>query len=116
MENLVVGQANLFAFVLNEGHEPMNLILRVQTPDFRPQECVYRLMVDPYSSEPESLMPIPISASLPHALSATRIVWQRQGCAYRDGHERFGLRGIRVDHQAVDALLRPEIRCLDPQD
>ena len=76
MENLVVGQANLFAFVLNEGHEPMKLILRVQTPDFRPQECVYRLMVDPYSPEPESLMPIPISASLPHALSATRIVWQ----------------------------------------
>lgn len=76
MENLVVGQANLFAFVLNEGDEPMNLILRVQTPDFRPQECIYRLMVDPYSSEPESLMPIPISASLPHALSATRIIWQ----------------------------------------
>jgi len=76
MENLVVGQANLFAFVLNEGHESKNLVLRVQTPDFRPQECVYRLKVDPYSPESDSLMPIPLSASLPNALSATRIVWQ----------------------------------------
>ena len=76
MENLTLGQANLFAFVLNNTEETQDLILRVQTPDFRPQECVYRLMADPYSPESDSLMPVPISASLPQALSSTRIVWQ----------------------------------------
>ncbi len=33
MENLVVGQANLFAFVLNEEDNPRDVILKVQNPD-----------------------------------------------------------------------------------
>ena len=51
MENLTLGQANLFAYVLNNGTEARNLILRVQTPDFRPNECVYRLRINPYISD-----------------------------------------------------------------
>ena len=39
MENLVVGQANLFAFILNSGNESKDLVLKIQTPDFKPNEC-----------------------------------------------------------------------------
>ena len=53
MENLVVGQANLFAFVLNQGDTAQDLVLRVQTPDFRPQECVYRLNAEPINPDQE---------------------------------------------------------------
>ena len=43
MENLTLGNANLFAYVLNQSTETKQLILRIQTPDFRPNECVYGL-------------------------------------------------------------------------
>lgn len=75
MENLVVGQANLFAFVLNEGDEPMDVVLKVQTPDFRPHECVYRLRIDPSPVDSENLSP-DISSSLLKTISVTSIVWQ----------------------------------------
>jgi hypothetical protein len=75
MENLIVGQANLFAFVLNEGENPMDVVLKVQTPDFRPHECVYRLKIDPFSVDSESLS-ADISSSLLSTISATSIVWQ----------------------------------------
>ena len=35
------------AMILNRGKEPMDLILRVQTPDFRPKEGIYRLTIPP---------------------------------------------------------------------
>ena len=74
MENLVVGQANLFAFVLNEGDEPRDVVLKVQTPDFRPHECVYRLKIDPFTTDSE--ISADISSSLLSTISATSIVWQ----------------------------------------
>ena len=75
MENLVVGQANLFAFVLNEEDNPRDVILKVQTPDFRPHECVYRLRIEPFSADSENLS-ADISSSLLSTISATSIVWQ----------------------------------------
>jgi hypothetical protein len=75
MENLIVGQANLFAFVLNEGDEPRDVVLKVQTPDFRPHECVYRLRIEPFSGDSDHIA-IDISSSLPRIISATSIVWQ----------------------------------------
>ena len=75
MENLVVGQANLFAFVLNEGDGPRDVVLKIQTPDFRPHECVYRLKIDPFSVDSESIS-ADISSSLLSTISATSIVWQ----------------------------------------
>ena len=50
MENLTLGQANLFAFIINHTKDTQDLILRIQTPDFRPNECVYRLRVEPYDA------------------------------------------------------------------
>lgn len=75
MENLVVGQANLFAFVLNQGESPLDLVLRVQTPDFRPQECVYRLNAEPMRVDSEPVGDELYSA-LPALISSTRIIWQ----------------------------------------
>ena len=76
MENLVVGQANLFAYVLNNGPEPANLILKIQTPDFRPSECVYKLRVD---SSYELLNQIDNDSfvqKLPIIIKSTEIIWQ----------------------------------------
>ena len=47
IENLARGRTNLMAMILNRGKEPMDLILRVQTPDFRPKEGIYRLTIPP---------------------------------------------------------------------
>ena len=73
MENLTLGQANLFAYVLNHTDEVQDLILRVQTPDFRPNECVYGLRSEP-QNEPQRGKPDyhRISSSM----SKSRIVWQ----------------------------------------
>tara|TARA_B100000131_G_C17771490_1_gene473484 strand:+ start:79 stop:564 length:486 start_codon:yes stop_codon:yes gene_type:complete len=74
MENLTLGQANLFAFVLNQSDERQDLILRVQTPDFKPNECVYRLRADPL--EIASLGDVPEYEKLAKSMIGSRIVWQ----------------------------------------
>ena len=74
MENLTLGQANLFATVLNYTGERQDLKLRVQTPDFRPNECVYSLRVDPVSSD--IISEKPIYDQMSDSMSASRIVWQ----------------------------------------
>lgn len=71
MENLTLGQANLFAYVLNNGTEARDLILRVQTPDFRPNECVYRLRINPYISDGKFLY-----FDLKEAVLNSGIIWQ----------------------------------------
>jgi hypothetical protein len=74
MENLTLGQANLFAFVLNETGETQDLILRVQTPDFRPNECVYRLKAEPHSND--SFSGKTTFERVSSSLESSRIVWQ----------------------------------------
>ncbi|MDP6913254.1 MAG: hypothetical protein QF736_04985 [Candidatus Thalassarchaeaceae archaeon] len=74
MENLTLGQANLFAFVLNQTEETQDLILRVQTPDFRPNECVYHLKVEPHVDE--SLSGKTTYERVSSSLESSRIVWQ----------------------------------------
>jgi len=76
MENLTLGNANLFAYVLNQSSEARQLILRVQTPDFRPNECVYGLKIPPYDEEKTLNNINSIAKSLPRTLSSTKIVWQ----------------------------------------
>ncbi len=77
MENLVVGPANLFAFILNQTDQAQDLILRVQTPDFRPNECEYRLRIDPHEAIAfDGLEQPPLTQILPRLLASTRIIWQ----------------------------------------
>lgn len=76
MENLTLGNANLFAYVLNQSSETRQLILRVQTPDFRPNECVYGLKIPPHDEENTLKNINSIAKSLPRTLSSTKIVWQ----------------------------------------
>ena len=76
MENLVVGQANLFAYVLNNGPEPVNLILKIQTPDFRPSECVYKLRVNSSNDSLNEIDNGSFVQKLPLILKSTEIVWQ----------------------------------------
>tara|TARA_B100000959_G_scaffold53000_4_gene55128 strand:+ start:4020 stop:5597 length:1578 start_codon:yes stop_codon:yes gene_type:complete len=74
MENLTLGQANLFAFVLNETGETQDLILRVHTPDFRPNECVYRLKAEPHKDD--SLSGKTTYERVSSSLASSRIIWQ----------------------------------------
>jgi hypothetical protein len=74
MENLTFGQANLFAYVLNQTEESQDLILRVQTPDFRPNECEYRLRVEPHSYD--SLSGKATYERMSSSIAKSRIVWQ----------------------------------------
>jgi hypothetical protein len=76
MENLVVGQANLFAYVLNHSSEPINLILKIQTPDFRPSGCVYKLRVDPCNELLNDVSGKSSIHKLPLVLESTKIIWQ----------------------------------------
>tara|TARA_Y100000768_G_scaffold259528_2_gene197500 strand:- start:2265 stop:3833 length:1569 start_codon:yes stop_codon:yes gene_type:complete len=76
MENLVVGQANLFAFILNSGDEPKDLVLKIQTPDFKPNECVYKLHSSPLVSSSDPLNPSSLSSMVQEMTNSTSIVWQ----------------------------------------
>ena len=76
MENLVVGQANLFAYILNNGPEPVNLILKIQTPDFRPSECVYKLRVNSSNDILSKIDNGSFVQKLPLIIKSTEIVWQ----------------------------------------
>jgi len=76
MENLVVGQANLFAYVLNHSSEPINLILKIQTPDFRPSGCTYKLRVDPCNELLNGIQGESSIHKLPLVLESTKIIWQ----------------------------------------
>ena len=74
MENLTLGQANLFAFIINHTKDTQDLILRIQTPDFRPNECVYRLRVEPYDAT--STNGRPIYQRMSDSMASSRIIWQ----------------------------------------
>jgi hypothetical protein len=76
MENLVVGQANLFAYVLNNNSEPVNLILKIQTPDFRPSECVYKLRVNSSKNLFDEIENESFVRKLPLIIKSTGIIWQ----------------------------------------
>lgn len=76
MENLVVGQANLFAFILNSSDEPKDLVLKIQTPDFKPNECVYKLHSSPLVSSLDPLNPSSLSSMVQEMTNSTSIVWQ----------------------------------------
>ena len=74
MENLTLEKANLFAYVLNQTDESQDLILRVQTPDFRPNECVYRLRTEPYRNNSQ---PVQDSfTEMAASMEKSRIIWQ----------------------------------------
>ena len=70
MENLTLGQANLFSYVLNNGTEARDVIIRIQTPDFRPNECVYRLRINPHTSDGKFLF-----FDLKEAVMNSGIIW-----------------------------------------
>ena len=71
IENLARGRTNMMALILNNGSEPLDLILRVQTPDFRPKEGIYRLTVPPSELSNEDGVDRQIEA-----LEQSTIVWQ----------------------------------------
>ena len=71
IENLAQGRTNLMAVILNRGKSDIDLILRVQTPDFRPKEGIYRLTVPPAEISSKDDVESQIEA-----MGESMIVWQ----------------------------------------
>ena len=66
----------VFAFILNSGDESRDLVLKVQTPDFKPNECVYKLHSQPFNASSDPLNPLPLSSMIQEMTNSTSIVWQ----------------------------------------
>jgi hypothetical protein len=66
----------LFAYVLNNNSEPVNLILKIQTPDFRPSECVYKLRVNSSKNLFDEIENESFVRKLPLIIKSTGIIWQ----------------------------------------
>ena len=71
IENLARGRTNLMAIILNRGKDPIDLVLRVQTPDFRPKEGIYRLTIPPCVTSSKDSVELQIES-----LRESTIIWQ----------------------------------------
>ena len=71
IENLARGRTNLMAIILNQGKDPIDLVLRVQTPDFRPKEGIYRLTIPPCVTSSKDSVELQIES-----LRESTIIWQ----------------------------------------
>jgi len=47
MENVVYGKSNLFTFIHNLSDKPRTVVLRVQSPDFRPHDLAMTYLLEP---------------------------------------------------------------------
>ena len=62
LENVVTERANLFCFFHNLSDEPRDIVLRVQSPDFRPHNLAIKYHLKPGGSGGYPNGPLPISA------------------------------------------------------
>ena len=60
MENVVHGKANLFTYMHNMSDKPRTLVLRVQSPDFRPHDISMTYLLNPGESNwwPDAAVPL----------------------------------------------------------
>ena len=60
MENVVHGKANLFTYMHNMSDKPRALVLRVQSPDFRPHDISMTYLLKPGESNwwPDAAVPL----------------------------------------------------------
>ena len=60
MENVVHGKANLFTYMHNMSDKPRTLVLRVQSPDFRPHDISMTYLLNPGESNwwPDTAVPL----------------------------------------------------------
>jgi hypothetical protein len=113
MENVVHGRANLFTLIHNLSETPRNIVLRVQSPDFRPHDLAMTYRLDPGERHWWS------SKALPLATEGDDDILGLMSGLLRDGTvawqsllpERFGEAtvSVRLEEQSGDLILGRQI-------
>lgn len=107
MENVVHGKANLFTYMHNLSDEPRTVVLRVQSPDFRPHDIAMTYLLQPGE---EKVWP---DTGVPLAQSGNQDILAIMSALLRDGTvawqtllpERFGEATVSVRLEEVNGEL-----------
>jgi hypothetical protein len=113
MENVVHERANLFTLIHNLSDEPRTIVLRVQSPDFRPHDLAMTYRLDPGEQRWWS------KGNMPLAAEGDEDVLGLMSGLLRDGTmawqsllpERFGEAtvSVRLEEQSGDLLIGRQI-------
>ena len=113
MENVVHGRANLFTLIHNLSETPRNIVLRVQSPDFRPHDLAMTYRLDPGERHWWT------EKSLPLAAKGDEDILGLMSGLLRDGTvawqsllpERFGEAtvSVRLEEQSGDLIIGRQI-------
>ena len=107
MENVVHGKANLFTYMHNLSDKPRVVVLRVQSPDFRPHDIAMTYLLEPGE---EKIWP---EVGVPLAQSGNQDILAIMSALLRDGTvawqtllpERFGEATVSVRLEQVNGEL-----------
>ena len=107
MENVVHGKANLFTYMHNLSDKPKTVVLRVQSPDFRPHDIALTYLLEPGE---EKIWP---DTGVPLAQSGNKDILAIMSALLRDGTvawqtllpERFGEATVSVRLEEVNGEL-----------
>jgi len=113
MENVVHERANLFTLMHNLSDSPRNVVLRVQSPDFRPHDLAMTYRLDPGEKHWWSSKSLPLSAEgdedvlgiMSGLLRDSTVAWQSLL------PERFGEAtvSVRLEEQSGDLIIGRQI-------
>jgi hypothetical protein len=113
MENVVHERANLFTLMHNLSDEPRTIVLRVQSPDFRPHDLAMTYRLNPGEKRWWSNSPLPLAAEgdddvlglMSGLLRDGTMAWQSML------PERFGEAtvSVRLEEQSGDLLIGRQI-------
>lgn len=107
MENVVHGKANLFTYMHNLSNKPKTVVLRVQSPDFRPHDLAMTYLLQPGESKSLPDSGVPLAQSGNEDLLAIMSALLRDGTVAWQTllPERFGEATVSVRLEEVSGEL-----------
>ena len=107
MENVVHGKANLFTYMHNLSEEPRMVVLRVQSPDFRPHDLAMTYLLQPGEAKIWPEFGVPLSQSGNDDILAIMSALLRDGTVAWQTllPERFGEATVSVRLEEVSGEL-----------
>ena len=113
MENVVHERANLFTLIHNLSDEPRTIVLRVQSPDFRPHDLAMTYRLDPGEKRWWSDKSVPLAAEGDNDVLGLMSGLLRDGTMAWQSllPERFGEAtvSVRLEEQSGDLLIGRQI-------
>ena len=124
LENVVTERANLFCFFHNISDKPRDIVLRVQSPDFRPNDLAIRYHLKPGGSSGYPNGPLPVSTrgdedqigAISNLLLNGTVAWQTL-LPEHNGEATVSVRledpsGDLVEGRQINVRVRSEFRSL----